>query len=125
MILAAALMLFLVGLMHSLLGGRWLINPILAKEDLPIILGSLQNSKMTLLIGWHVLTLFWWGQAVVLIVMYLDVALAGQAVLLTLGVVSAITGGLAIVLSRGRHLSWVFFFPISVLTLGAAIFSTP
>lgn len=57
--------LFLVGAMHSVLGGATLIRPLLAQSDFPVVLGSQRNGRLTLWFGWHALTLFWWAQAIV------------------------------------------------------------
>jgi hypothetical protein len=57
MLLIAALLTILVGAMHSVLGGKRLIAPILRMEGLPIILGSLKNTRLTLLVGWHIASL--------------------------------------------------------------------
>lgn len=120
MLLLSSILLFLVGLMHSALGGSRLINPILLRDDLPVILGSVKNSKMTLLIGWHALTLFWWGQATVLAVLHFDRDGADQVFLGTLSIACGIIGVIALFVSRGKHLSWVFLLPISVLSAFAA-----
>ncbi|WP_204114135.1 hypothetical protein [Shimia biformata] len=121
MLLIAALLLVLVGLMHSVLGGRRLIAPLLARPDLPVILGSQRNSRVTLWAGWHLLTLFWWGQAVVLMTMQFRPDLVPLAVLVTVSACCGIGAGLALVLSRGRHLSWLGFLPIAVLTAWVAL----
>ena len=116
MFIFSALLLFLVGVMHSALGGPHLVHPLANRHDLPVILGSRKNSRLTLLIGWHALTLVWWGQAAVLLVLAKDPALAVPAFLMSVSVVSALLGVAAICLSRGRHMSWVFFLPLAVCT---------
>lgn len=117
MITAAAVCLFLVGLMHSYLGGRNLIAPLMKSPDFPVVLGSQRNGRLTLYFGWHALTLFWWAQAIVLVAITVRPALVIPTTLLSLAVACAIMGGLALIVSRGRHLSWMFFLPISVLLL--------
>lgn len=119
MITAAAVCLFLVGLMHSYLGGRKLIAPLMERKDFPIILGSQRNGRLTLYFGWHALTLFWWAQAIVLVAITVRPSLVIPMTLLSLAVACAIMGALALIASRGRHLSWIFFLPISVLLLTA------
>ncbi len=121
MLILAAALLFAVGLMHSVIGGKRLINPILRRTDLPIILGSVENTRLTLWVGWHLLSLFWWGQAVVLIVVEVAPNLAVSAMLLTLSACSALAGALALILSRGKHKSWMMFLPLAILTLTEAI----
>jgi hypothetical protein len=117
MLILAAALLFYVGLMHSWIGGKRLINPILRRADLPIILGSIENTRLTLWAGWHLLSLFWWGQAVVLIVIEVAPGMAISAMLLTLSASSALAGALALILSRGKHKSWIMFLPLAFITL--------
>jgi hypothetical protein len=121
MLIFAAFLLFALGVMHSVLGGKRLIAPILARSDLPVILGSLDNTRITLRVGWHILTLFWWGQAVVLVVIAVAPEHVMSAFLLSLSGCCAVTGVLALVLSRAKHLSWILFLPLALITFYAAI----
>ncbi len=120
MLLIAALLTILVGVMHSALGGRRLIAPILRMEGLPVILGSLKNTKLTLLVGWHIATLTWWGLAAMLIYLHFTPDHAAKAFLWMVAAVFAISGVAALGLSRGAHLSWVLFLPIAAITGYAA-----
>ncbi|MBM7068259.1 hypothetical protein [Actibacterium sp. 188UL27-1] len=123
MLILAAILLFAVGLMHSLRGDRHLIAPILALPDLPIILGSRRNTELTLRIGWHVTTLFWWILGVVLIVMQFRIAAAPDVLLWGISGACGVTGLAALILSRGKHMSWVFFLPIAVLAGVSALWA--
>ncbi|AVO37163.2 hypothetical protein [Pukyongiella litopenaei] len=115
MLSAAAICLVLVGAMHSFLGGLRLISPLLARPDFPSILGSQRNARLTLFFGWHALTVFWWAQAYVLWTIATEPSRAIHATLLTLAIASCMLACAAIIASRGRHLSWVFFLPITIL----------
>ena len=112
---AAAILLIMVGLMHSVLGHKKLISPLLQRDNLPIILGSLENTRLTILVGWHITTLFWWMIAGVLLFSASRPETAYEALVLGLGVVCAISGLAALILSKAKHRSWVFFLPIAVL----------
>ncbi len=120
MLLVAALVTILVSLMHSVLGGRRLIAPILRMEGLPIILGSLKNTRLTLWAGWHMLTMTWLGLAAMLAYLHFTPDHAGKAFLFMVAVLFAISGAAALVLSRGAHLSWVLFLPVAAITGYAA-----
>lgn len=115
MLETAAVLLVLVGAMHSILGGRNLITPLLAREDFPVILGSRRNGRLTLWFGWHALTFFWWAQAYVLWRMAGDTALAGPVTLAAWAVACGLIGLAALIVSKGKHLSWVFFLPLAAL----------
>lgn len=119
MLIIAAILLVAVSVMHSVLGGINLINPICRRDDLPIILGSRGNTVLTLQFGWHFLSFFWVALAVFLVLLHVrpdrfleDFLLGGAGLFIASGLIALIAG-------RGRHLSWVFFFPIGGLLFAA------
>ncbi|NOX93602.1 MAG: hypothetical protein GXP04_00470 [Alphaproteobacteria bacterium] len=115
MLLIAAILTIVVSLMHSILGGRRLIAPILRMDNLPIILGSVTNTKLTLRIGWHMTSLLWWGIAAILAIMHYRPESVAQAFLWMVCVVFGISGAAALILSRGAHKSWLLFFPVAAI----------
>lgn len=115
MLFIAATLLFLVGLMHSLLGEKNVIRPLLTREDFPVVLGSQRNGRLTLWFGWHALTLFWWAQAYVLVQMAVDIETAARTTLIALSVACGTLGLVALLVSRGKHLSWAFFLPLAAI----------
>lgn len=121
MLILAAILLFCVGLMHSVLGGKRLIAPLLRRDDLPVILGNIENTRLTLWVGWHLLTFFFWGYAISITVIALEPAFAIEAVLLTISLGTGLAGCLALALTNGKHRSWAMFLPVSVIT-GLAAF---
>lgn len=118
--LIAAVLLVLVGLFHSLIGGRRLIAPIVARSDLPIILGDIAMSRITLRAGWHMLTLFWFALAVILVAQVVSAISFDRLVMGVFGVSFLIAALIALLLSRGKHLSWVLFIPIGGILLAGA-----
>lgn len=115
MLVIAAVLLVGVSLMHSVLGGISLINPICRRSDLPIILGSRRNTVLTLQFGWHALSLFWLALAVLLVLLETRPELFIPAFLLGGAGLFALIGLIALIAGRGRHLSWVFFLTIGWL----------
>ncbi len=115
MLQTAAILLVCVGAMHSILGGKNLIGPLMKRDDFPVVLGSQRNGRLTLWFGWHALSFFWWAQAYVFWRMASDPAQTAQATLLAWAFSCAAIGGVALIVSRGKHLSWVFFLPVAVL----------
>lgn len=120
MLITAATLLVLVGLMHSVLGGKRLISPLLKRTDLPIILGSVENTRLTLWVGWHLLTFVFFGQAILLVVIALSPENAITTAIISVSISTGLAGLLALVLTRGKHRSWIMFLPISALTALAA-----
>ncbi|UWR63034.1 hypothetical protein K4L02_09615 [Phaeobacter inhibens] len=119
MLITAAILLVAVSLMHSVLGGINLINPICRRDDLPIILGNRRNTVLTFQFGWHFLSFFWVALAALLVLLhiqpdrFLEGFLMGGAGLFTA------SGLIALIAGRGRHLSWVLFFPMGGLLYAA------
>lgn len=119
--LIAAVLLVLVGLFHSLIGGKRLIAPVVARDDLPAILGSRTLSRVTMKAGWHLLTLMWFALAAILMLDQLAVAEFRQLTLGVFGGTFLFCGVMALILARGKHLSWAFFLPIGGILLWQAI----
>lgn len=119
MLYVAAVLLVLVGLMHSVKGGRNLIEPILRDGGAPPILGGIRDTRFTLRAGWHLLTLFWWANAAVLVSMELNPSTVNPVFLLANALICGGTALASLLLTEGRHLSWIFFLPIAAI-LGQA-----
>ncbi len=111
----AVVLAFLLALAHSVLGERYIIGRLLRREDLPKLFGSARFTKDTLRFAWHLTSVAFCGLAGVLF-------LVGQGdthpsrVLHVISVTWALSGLVALVGSRGRHLSWVVFFLLAFLS---------
>lgn len=119
--LIAAVLLVLVGLFHSVIGGKRLIAPIINREDLPVILGSIEMSRVTLRAGWHLLTVFWFALAAILLARLTAIAPFETLVFAVFGASFLLSGFAAAVLGRGKHLSWLFFLPIGAILVLMAL----
>lgn len=117
----AAILAILLGLAHSYLGERYILIRLFRRSDLPRLFGSDWFTRRTLRFAWHLTTVTFWGFAAILL-------LAGspsgpdfrQHALIAVAATFFISGVLALVASRGRHLSWVVFLAIGVLILLAS-----
>lgn len=116
-LLLAAALLVLIGFIHSILGEHLLLRRLLRPDRQPPVFGGNWLAARTLRFAWHVTTLAWWGFAAVLALMARGTPTQGElawVVCATFGV----TGLLALVASRGRHLSWIVFFAVAGLMAG-------
>lgn len=116
MLLVAATLLVLIGLAHSYLGERYILIRLFRRTELPRLFGSDWFTRRTLRFAWHLTTLTFWGFAAVLLV--LDRAFAadlGAHVSLAVAVTFLAAALVALVASRGRHLSWIVFLAVAVL----------
>lgn len=113
MLILAAVLAVAIGLVHSVLGERYILLR-LFRRPLPKLFGSDEFTRKTLRFAWHITTLAWFGFAALLILIQLDRATTA-ALTSTIAATFAVTGLVALIASRGRHLSWVVFGAISML----------
>ena len=112
----AAVLALAIGVAHSWLGERYVLMRLFRRQNIPHLFGSDDFTKRTLRFAWHLTTVSWFGAAALLLILAsspLDASarLLSRAIAATF-LVSAI---IALVGSRGRHLSWVVFLLIAGL----------
>lgn len=113
-LLAAAALTVFIGAAHSYLGERYLLIRLFRREDLPRLAGSVEFTKQTLRLAWHITTVLAFGFAALLFVLAngtLESAVVAKIIAVTIGS----SGVVSLLFSRGRHLSWIVFFAIAVL----------
>ncbi len=104
----AALILALVGLVHSVLGEAAVLRPLLASPDWRI--GMPRRYANRLLRGaWHLTSVAWWALAG---------ALLGWSVPVVVGVLCLVSGAVIFAFVPG-HLAWPFFTAAGLLALAA------
>jgi len=115
-LLLAAGLTVLLALAHSYLGERYILIRLLRREDLPRLFGGVDFTKQTLRFAWHLTSLAWVGFAS-LLVSWATTPAAGPPTgpRAIVAVTFAGSGVVALLASRGRHLSWVVFFAIAAL----------
>jgi tellurite resistance protein TehA-like permease len=79
--------------------------------------GNDRFTRGTLRFAWHKTTVAWLGFAVLLAILMAQEPLSPAQILPVIAGVFALTGALAAVFTRGRHLSWIIFFAIAGLSL--------
>lgn len=115
----AAVLLFFLGLGHSVLGERYILVRLFRRDNLPKLFGGSVFTVRTLRFAWHITTVAWWGMAVLL----WQVAsgdVGRGTVLAVLGWTMLLSGTLPLVITRGRHLSWIVLFLVGAVALWAA-----
>lgn len=112
----AALLVIAIGLAHSWLGERYILMRLFRRQGMPHLFGSDDFTKRTLRFAWHVTTIAWFGSAALLLILA-SAPLDPSARKLS-GAIAATflaTALVALVGSRGRHLSWIVFLIIAAL----------
>lgn len=121
-LISAAAMTIAIGGVHSWLGERRLIGPLLAVGRRQGLLEHSAFARQVLRFAWHLTTLAWWGFGALLI--YLSLATLDDESRWILGIVATtffVTGIAILISSRGRHLAWPAFLLIAGLTLAPAL----
>lgn len=121
--LAAAVLLFVIGTVHSVMGERLIFRRMRESRAIPINGGQvLQEAYVRILwASWHVATVLGWCMAAVLVWLSLPspgvqgTSAPGQAIVAAMLACSL----LVLVGTKGRHLGWVGFLGVAGLaTLG-------
>lgn len=115
MLLVAVILTVGIGLVHSVLGERYILTR-LFRLQLPKLFGDDWFTKQTLRFVWHILTVAWFGFAALMFQLHVGTP-SRSDLLKTIGLTFAVTGLIALVASRAKHLSWIVFGAISIICL--------
>ena len=114
--LFAALLAFAVGVAHSFLGEKYILIRLFRRGDLPKLFGGTEFTARTLRFAWHLTSVAWWGAAALLFLLAQG-PISSAAVSGVLAAVFLVSAGITVIVSHGRHLSWLVFLAISVIAL--------
>jgi hypothetical protein len=114
-LLAAAALAVLLGLAHSYLGERYILMRLFRRGELPRLFGGVEFTRRTLRFAWHITSLAWAGFAALLVALATPAGGPPPVQARIISATFALSGVLALVASRGRHLSWLVFFLIAAL----------
>jgi len=116
LLVAAAAIVGYVGMMHSILGERYVLRRLFKLPNLPLLRDDPQFTKSVLRWAWHLASLAWVGLAVLLVA----VALAsGDGAKVTARIVSLILLASGIIVLAGiglRHPAWPLFLAAGAAT---------
>lgn len=116
----AAGILVAVGAVHSYLGERFILIPLFRGDALSKIGPGRKFAKGALRFSWHLVTITWVGFAAVLSIIALGSASLVSALLVIVVVVFGLHSVAIFGASRGKHVAWIAFAGVAVLT-GLAI----
>ena len=123
MLIIGTILLLIIGIIHSYLGEKYILIRLFRREDLPKLLGSDWFTKRVLRFAWHLTTLAWWGFAAILYVLSTANVNIQNEILIIIAVVFALSGIVSLSFTRGKHLSWMFFFIIAATSYYGATYS--
>jgi hypothetical protein len=114
-LLIAAALLLLLGLVHSVLGERYILVRLFRRDNLPRLFGSDVFTKRTLRFAWHLTTVVWLGVAVLLVRMAGVQTLGAPEIGGTVAATAGVSALVALVGSRARHPAWIVFLVVAGL----------
>ena len=117
---SAAFCAFAIGVAHSVLGERYILMRLFRRQNLPKLFGGTAFTQGTLRFAWHITTVAWWGFAALLVLLARRAATPDN-IAAVMAATFLLTGGIALVASRGKHLSWIVFLFIGAVCLYAAL----
>jgi hypothetical protein len=123
MLLIGTILLLIIGIVHSYLGEKYILIRLFRRDDLPKLLGSDWFTIRVLRFAWHLTTLAWWGFAAILYVLSTPGINIKSEILIIITVVFALSGLVSLSFTRGKHLSWLFFFTIAATSYYGATYS--
>jgi len=116
----AVFLLVLVGLIHSILGERYILIRLFRRGDLPTLFGGTEFTRRTLRFAWHITTVAWWGIAAILFLLAQG-AISQHNIALVIGTTSCATALIIFTVSRSTHLAWIVFLIVGCIALYASV----
>lgn len=116
----AAFFTFAIGIVHSVLGERYILIRLFRRKNLPELFGGTEFTRFTLRFAWHITTIAWWGFAAILVLLA-EQSLSFHSISVIVAITFLVTGIIALVASKGRHYSWLVFLFIGGASLYAAV----
>jgi len=109
MLMAAAITIAIIGLAHSIMGEKQVISALHGKTDIrPYTIRLIR-------VSWHLITLLWFAIAAHLVAMHIWPGQERRSFLIIMIAVFGFSAVLALIASKGRHLSYVGFGAATVL----------
>ena len=114
-LVASGALAIAIALAHSWLGERYILIRLFRREDLPYLLGSDVFTKRTLRLAWHLTTVAWLGFGALLlgVAASSDITAGARSAVSVVGWTFLASAAVALIGSRGRHLSWLVFLAIA------------
>jgi hypothetical protein len=117
--LVAALLALALGVAHSFLGEKYILIRLFRREDLPKLFGGTEFTTRTLRFAWHLTSIAWWAAAALFFLLARG-SISSASVAGVLAAMFLVSGVVALIVSRGRHLAWPVFLVIGFIALYAA-----
>jgi hypothetical protein len=114
LVLVAAMLLMVTACVHSVLGERRLIGPLVARRD-GILASDL--ARFVLRFAWHLTSVTWLALGLILVQLVRNPATVRVWAVAAIGVAFTGVGLFDAVASRGRHIGWPLLAGIGIAAL--------
>ncbi len=115
-LLVAALLALLIAVGHSVAGEKLILGPLLRTCELPPALGSREFTRRTLRAGWHLMSVFALGMAIILLEQSWPHVVHSVHTVRHVAMTFLLSGVVLAVMTRGRHFAVVLFLLVAVLS---------
>lgn len=120
LVIGTIVLLLMTALMHSIMGERMLIGPLLEQGGNRVLEHNL--SRMLIRFGWHVTSLMWVLLAISLYGVMFKHMSAATLLLASTGICFLCIGIFDLIFSKGRHIGWLPLTLIGAFSLLAIYF---
>lgn len=114
MLLLSAVLLLIIGFLHSYLGEKYLLIR-LFKYKLPKLLGGDWFTKQVLRFAWHLTTVAWFGFAAILASLHFEWDNFEIVTLKITSVVFLASGVISFGFTKGKHFSYIGFWFVAAV----------
>lgn len=114
-LVVAAVLAVLLGVAHSYLGERYILQRLFRRGNLPDLFRRPAFTMRTLRLAWHVASMLAFGFAALLVVLASWDRAEIRTIARIIAATFALSGVMTLVMSRAMHLSWMVFFTIAAL----------
>lgn len=114
MLIIAAILIFFIGIAHSVLGEHFIIKRLLRRDNLPKVYGCDDFTKKTIRFAWHITTTAWFGLAAICIQLSAIEVNSSHFIQYSISLTFAVSGLISLYFSKAKHFSWPIFLLISV-----------
>lgn len=113
MLLIAASILIILGVLHSVLGEKFILIRLFRRDNLPKIYGSDAFTKGTMRFAWHITSIAWFGFASLLL---MHSEGSSENILYVVSLVFLLSAALSVYFTKGKHFSWWLFLAVAILS---------
>ena len=116
LLLFAALVVAVIGLVHSILGDRVVFPRLFALPDLPLLRRDRTYTVAVLRYAWHLTSVAWWAAGALLIVLWWGKGDLRQSVVAIVAGLLLLTGVTILATCGPRHPGWSLFLIAAAAT---------